>query len=321
MDIVSDKHITISTAKRNYLQIIPIEFGIKCTATSVNYTHVHDCSELWYALRGEAVHTVGNETFIQTAGTCVIIPPYVPHEIKIIENESIPIFSSINVLDDALLERGYDYFSYYDKKIHFNKKELSVFTEFTPEKTALANDIIHKLSSKFSALPETSFDELLALYCDFLKLLNGKESTFKLSKSLLKRTNAILDTINYIQEHNTEKITLEILCEVAGMSRSRFCENFTNITGIPPMDYLFRIRMSYAKKLFLLRGKSLSETARIVQASDDAHFCRMFKKYYGLTPSKYKKIYQAQQQLNDLDARRRRSNFDHLYDFFANETV
>ena len=318
MNKLSVKYIS---EKYGYLQAVPIEFGIKCTASSVSAIHIHDCSEIWYALCGEAIHIVGEETFIQTAGTCVAVPAFVPHDIRVQKKEDTPIFVAINVSDAAMLKRGYDYFSYHNKRIHFEKKTLPIFTKLSPEKTIQANNIIHKLSAEFSALPDTSFDILLDLYADFLRILGGEESDFKLSKSLASRTDAILKATNYIFANRKEKITLKNLCEFTNMSRSRFCENFTKITGYSPMDYLFYIRMTQAKTQFLLRGKSLSEVAESVGASDKAHFCRLFKKRYGLTPSQYKKLYQKKELFGDLEARERRSNLNYLFEYFSKNTA
>ncbi len=304
-------------SKYKYIRTVPIRFGIRCTTLSNASIHVHDCTEIWYAMNGEATHIVGDKTYIQTAGTCIAVPSFMPHSINITESNSTPIFTSINISDTALLNRGYNYFSYFDKTIHFNGKRLPIFNKLSPEKSSLANNIMYKMSTEFSALPDANFDSLLSLFVDFLSLFDAEESTFKLSSSLKDRTESILKAASYMHANIQTKITIETLCNIANMSRSRFCENFTRITGFSPMDYLLCIRMSYARKLFLLRGKSLSDVAEAIGASDKAHLCRLFKNHYGITPSEYKKLHQTEQQLKDLEARKRNSNFNFLYDFFA----
>ncbi|MBQ2741891.1 MAG: helix-turn-helix domain-containing protein [Oscillospiraceae bacterium] len=311
-------------AKHDYLKRVPIVLGFKCSTfyTFTGLPHIHDCAEIWYALRGKSIHKVGDETFIQTAGTCVVVPAFVPHDNKILKTDETPIFASINISDDALRECGYEHFSYFDKKILFDGKILPRFHKFSEEAHARADEIIHKLSSEFSALPDASFAVMLSLYTDFLKLLGGESYSFKIPKAVLKRTDSVLKASDYIIENLSEKITIKKLCEFSGMSRSRFCEYFSEITGLSPMNYLRYARMDKARSFFLIRGKSLEEITKIVGASDKAHLCRLFKSHFGMTPSEYQKQHQVQQQLLDLETRERISSLNLLYDFFAeNENV
>ena len=305
--------------KHDYFKKVPMVLGFKCATFYGNgVPHIHDCAEIWYALRGKSIHKVGDETFIQTEGTCVVVPAFVPHDNKILKTDETPIFACINISDDALRERGYEHFSYYDKKILFDGKILPRFHKFSRDAHARADEIIHKLSSEFSALPDASFDVMLSLYTDFLKLLGGEDSSFKISKALLKRTDSILKASDYIIGNLSEKITIEKLCGVTDMSQSRFCEYFSEITGLPPMKYLRYVRMEKARAFFLLRGKSLDEITKLVGAFDKAHLCRLFKSHFGMTPSEFQKQYQVEQQLLDLETRERISALNLLYDFFAN---
>jgi len=156
--------------KHDYFKKVPMVLGFKCATFYGNgVPHIHDCAEIWYALRGKSIHKVGDETFIQTEGTCVVVPAFVPHDNKILKTDETPIFACINISDDALRERGYEHFSYYDKKILFDGKILPRFHKFSRDAHARADEIIHKLSSEFSALPDASFDVMLSLYTDFLK--------------------------------------------------------------------------------------------------------------------------------------------------------
>ncbi|MBQ8004646.1 MAG: helix-turn-helix domain-containing protein [Oscillospiraceae bacterium] len=303
------------STKHKYLKMVPVEFGFKCKPAEDIY-HMHDCIEIWYALRGKSIHTVGDETFTQTAGTCVIVPAFVSHVNEIIETDEKPIFAAINVSDEALRIRGHEQFSYYDKKILFDGKVLPRFHKFSTKAYSQANKIIYKMSSEFSALPDASFDTLINLYVDFLNLLGGEKSTFKVSKSLLKRTESILDASDYILDKYSEKITIKKLCEIADMSESRFYAYFKDITGVTPMNYLECVRMAHAKKFLLTRGKRPSDIVDLVAASDHAHLCRSFKNYFGKTMSEYKKSNQEEEQLIDLADRERRSNIDFLYEFF-----
>jgi len=311
------------SSKAKLLKTLPIILGIKCTKTDygTSHTHMHDCTELWYVLRGEATHIIGNDTYFQKAGTCVLVPSFVQHDISVSDTLETPIIIAINVSDSALRERGYDYFSYYNKSIYFSGKILPVFQKFSGSKLTRVNDIMHKMSAEFSALPNASFDTLLSLYVDFLNLLGGEPCLVAPSASLLKRTEAILKSSDYIYNNAEKKITLKTLCEVAHMSQSRFCAYFTDITGVSPINYLNCVKAGNALMQFLTRGKSLSEITASTGAADKSHLCRTIKKYYGKTLSELKEIHQVEQQLHDLETRDRLSNLKYLHDFFSGESL
>lgn len=311
--------IRATSPKLNYLKTIPIVLGVSCTATSTQTpsAHIHDCTEIWYSLTGEATHIVGEDVYMQTAGTCVVVPSFVPHVIKITKSDDTPIFVCINVSDKALRALGYDYFSYFDKKIYFDGKILPRFHKFSGDDLLYANDIIRKLSAGFSTLPKASFDTLLSLYIDFIRLLGGEESSPAPSRTLLDKTNSILNATAYLQKNSGRKITIKELCTLTNMSQSKFCEYFTRITGFSTMNYLKLLRMTQAFTAFMTRGKSLSEIAKMIGASDTPHLCRMIKRHYGKTPSELKKLYQVEQQLHDLESRDRYSNLNFLNDYFS----
>ena len=119
---------------------------------------------------------------------------------------------------------------------------------------------------------------------NFLNLLGGEKSTFKVSKSLLKRAESILNASDYLSENISKRITIKELCEVSNMSQSRFCAYFKDITGLSPMKYLQYLRMAHSRKSLLVRGKRPSDIIDLVAASDLAHLCRSFKKHFGKTP-------------------------------------
>ena len=53
-------------------------------------------------------------------------------------------------------------------------------------------------------------------------------------------------------------------------------------------DYLTKVRLEEAKK-HLAQGLSVEKTAELVGYSDGNYFIKIFKKYVGVTPAKYRK--------------------------------
>lgn len=84
---------------------------------------------------------------------------------------------------------------------------------------------------------------------------------------------------------------------VAGSARAsnitvdHFSALFRASTGYGPTDYYQRRRVHRACHLLLNPAPSVTEVAAELGFSDAPHFCRVFKRYKGMTPSEYRDIY------------------------------
>lgn len=91
----------------------------------------------------------------------------------------------------------------------------------------------------------------------------------------------------YILENlSDEHFTINQLCQELAMSRTLFYEKLKALTGQAPNDFIKSIRMKEAVKL-LKEKKSVSEVAMKVGFADTKYFSTVFKKCFGVSPSKY----------------------------------
>lgn len=110
-----------------------------------------------------------------------------------------------------------------------------------------------------------------------------------LSSSQRKRLSAFKNVLTYIENHYGSEISLDDLADVADMNPNYFCRFFKNMTGKTPIDYLnyFRIEKACAK---LAEGsKTVAEIAECCGYNDCGYFIKVFKRYKGVTPSRYLK--------------------------------
>lgn len=56
-----------------------------------------------------------------------------------------------------------------------------------------------------------------------------------------------------------------------------------------PANYLTLLRMNAALQLLADKEVSIKNIASELGFADDAHFCRTFKKHYGIAPGEYQK--------------------------------
>jgi AraC-like DNA-binding protein len=100
----------------------------------------------------------------------------------------------------------------------------------------------------------------------------------------------LTNVIQYIRQHLTEKIGIEVLCEKACMSKSVFFRLFKNTFGISPLEYIIRERIDLAKSL--LKSPEVSVTAACYQSGFNNlnYFARLFKRIEGVTPSEFQNL-------------------------------
>jgi AraC-like DNA-binding protein len=82
--------------------------------------------------------------------------------------------------------------------------------------------------------------------------------------------------------------TLEDLAREAGLSRSGLAERFTDLVGIPPIQYLGRWRMQIAGALLTGGQATMARIAEETGYASEAAFSRAFKKIVGMPPSAWR---------------------------------
>jgi AraC-like DNA-binding protein/ligand-binding sensor protein len=92
----------------------------------------------------------------------------------------------------------------------------------------------------------------------------------------------------YIQEHQTEELSLGQVAKAVNMSSYYFCKMFKKVTGINFTDYVARVRIEKSKNLLLNPNLRVSEIAFEVGFQSLTHFNRVFKKILGQSPTDYR---------------------------------
>ncbi|MEK4525686.1 MULTISPECIES: ABC transporter substrate-binding protein [Paenibacillus] len=98
---------------------------------------------------------------------------------------------------------------------------------------------------------------------------------------------AVQRTIDYLDEHYDEPVTVQQLAQMANVSRKWYTVRFREITNQNPSDYITELRMKRAKELLNLTGDSVYEIARKVGYEDEHYFSRRFKQKVGRSPRLY----------------------------------
>lgn len=83
-------------------------------------------------------------------------------------------------------------------------------------------------------------------------------------------------------------IDIQEYASICHLSKDRFIRTFKAYTGFPPYHYQLKIRIERAVDMLENTAYTIAQCGEIVGFSDNAYFCRIFKKITGHPPSFYK---------------------------------
>lgn len=96
---------------------------------------------------------------------------------------------------------------------------------------------------------------------------------------------------NYLDEHWTEKISLDFLSSQFFIDKFYLTRLFKKVFGMSITNYLLRLRITRAKELLRFTGLSIEEISVQCGISDPNYFSRAFKKIEGITPGQFRKMW------------------------------
>lgn len=101
-------------------------------------------------------------------------------------------------------------------------------------------------------------------------------------------TRLLRQTVQYVDRHYPEKITVAAISAQCGYSSSHFMKRFHDLTGTSFAQYLIHFRLE--KAAALLRGSrcTVLEIATQCGFSNASYFTRAFTRQYGAAPTAYR---------------------------------
>jgi len=93
----------------------------------------------------------------------------------------------------------------------------------------------------------------------------------------------------YISENIDRRLTVSDVAGAVGVSKNYLTNVFSNSEGIPLMEYINRRKLSYMIELIRRYDYSLAQAGEHVGFTDANYVSRIFKRYYGMTLTDYKR--------------------------------
>ncbi len=194
------------------------------------------------------------------------------HCLHILDTNGIPGILSQNVLRQA----KYLFVS------HITQLTRAVIQSGVPE------DIAYAMSDSYIQIVDTCSMEAQVYNLRELSVIAFCELAIKY-KGIPPHSRYIRKAIQYIHSHLSEKISLAILCDVSGLSMSRFCHLFKYEMGMSPMVYIMFRRIETAKIMLTYTDNTISSIGLNLGFYNESHFIKNFKKYTKTTPANYRK--------------------------------
>jgi len=151
---------------------------------------------------------------------------------------------------------------------------LAIVSAMTNE-TAAGRMFVETASATLAA-------RLLQTYCDSGACKPLEPATHRIDHARLRRA------LDHISANLDEKITLNELAQIAGVSLFHFARTFTRAMGVSPNRYVSRLRLEQAMADAAAGKLSLAQIAFKSGFSSQASFTRAFRRATGITPGEYR---------------------------------
>ncbi len=280
---------TRSTAIRKILDMRLIGFEHVLTIGRYNYTsvqegleaHIHPgMIEICYLERGTQVYQVEGTEYLLKGGDVLVTQPDRRHGTSGYPEEKGQLYWMLLKIPGEgkgllnLADMESDYLIHQLKSFH------------TPHFRGMRT-MVNDLKGIFKAYNNTADPvhrkiEITNLVLSFLlKVIKAGENEQQDCVSYLMK--GICD---HIHENIYEELVLDELASRANLSLSRFKHRFKEELGIPPGEYIMRLKIEKAKEL-LKKGLKTRDVAYTLGFETSNYFATVFRKFVGQTPTYY----------------------------------
>ena len=241
--------------------------------------HAFVQNKFYYILKGRCHLTIDGVEYVGEAGSWFFIPAGVRHKYSDIPSEP--------------LEKYWIQFDLYPNA------ELARLLALPHVVTAGEEDPSREL---FRRLTEANDSDRLT------DRLNAKAYLLQLLARYveLASSDAVLvgnrdeerlqDLLAYIHEHLDERLSNDDLAAFCHRHPTHFIRYFRSKTGQTPARYVTERRMESAKRMLEETTLTVAEIMERVGLEEPSHFARLFRKQYALSPTEYRRQYEAERQ-------------------------
>ena len=245
--------------------------------------HFHNDYEIIYVTNGQVRINVSGMEILMGKGDMIFLNKNANHNIDIIGDTYTRYIATISSKE-------------FDK--HFAESDLLSLFRYSPNQnyyhiqTANFSDIANlfdKIMSESQKEPDRYTDELITSYLREILIYAWRLSgdKFVINDDIKSK---VFKVQNILENNYQTNITIEEICKTLYISTYYLTRNFTKHIGISPKQYLINIRLNNAGKLLKNTSMSIAEIAEKSGFQSTSNFISYFKKYFGITPRKFRDL-------------------------------
>jgi len=249
-------------------------------------SHYHNAFEIIYIVEGEAVFKINDKKYIASEDNLIFINNLENHHVEATTFPYKRYFILIDpiwfqsTINDPVLASIFK-----NRPSHFNHR-ISLNEKLQKNINQLFHEIFIEYSNKsdyWNLVLEAYIQKLFVFlyrHCKDAFPVTAYNSSIELVSKVQK----------YIEDHCTEEISLKNVSQLFYVDMYYLSHLFKDNTGFSFKEYLILQRISKAKELLFYTNDSITEVCTMSGFNNVNHFIRIFKKYTGLTPLKYRTI-------------------------------
>lgn len=231
--------------------------------------------QIMYVVTGNVYYTDGTNQHTAPAGSLILFPPDIPQNYIYYREEQTEVYWVHFTGSRA---------GYAAEEVFGDVNTVHVLPAgISSDYPYLYLQMIHELQMK-----KPYFEEMLELHLRELLTLAKRYRAEALGADW-RMKKEVEAAVRYFNEHYSEPVNISEYAKSQNMSTCWLIRCFRQYTGMPPLQYLTKIRTAKAASLLESTNYNVGEIGAVVGYENPLYFSRIFKKQTGYSPAAYRK--------------------------------
>lgn len=243
--------------------------------------HAHDDYELFFLLSGQRRYFIGHTIYDIAPGNAIFIPRTVLHR---------TVSLGAKGFDRYVLTFSQEHYDAFAKLAGWDACSLfsgGTCLQLGAEATYQVQKAFERMEQELSQPCQWTQGSVRNQFYSIMLtcLREGKPKAPCQEES----ADIIQQAAKYISEHYHESITLEDVASIVHMEKTYFSKRFKALIGTGFLEYLTQTRLCAARELLIKTELSIGEISDTCGFSSSNYFGDVFRRYYGISPTNYRK--------------------------------